>query len=179
MDSVTEQVEYRDIENFPGYRVGNDGSVWSRWRRVSNQTIQGNTWKRLSPSPDSRGRLQVLLCKGGRPYTRKVHRLVLEAFIGPCPEGMEACHDPDRTITNNHLHNLRWDTHKGNCADKKRHGTSQHGERHGMAKLCEKDVLDVRRRLALGESQKAVAVFYGVRPGTIGFIAARKTWSHI
>lgn len=51
------------------------------------------------------------------------HRLVLEAFVGPCPEGMQACHnDGDRM--NTRVGNLRWDTPKANSADRWRHGTT-------------------------------------------------------
>lgn len=42
-----------------------------------------------------------------------VHRLVLEAFTGPCPKGMECLHADDDP-TNNHLTNLRWGTHSDN-----------------------------------------------------------------
>lgn len=50
---------------------------------------------------------------------RKVHQLVLEAFIGPRPEGFEACHyDGDKQ--NNRLMNLRWDTPAANRDDRRR-----------------------------------------------------------
>lgn len=52
----------------------------------------------------------------------QLHRVVLDAFIGPRPKGMEACHangDP----TDNRLVNLRWDTRSANAADSVRHGT--------------------------------------------------------
>lgn len=61
-----------------------------------------------------------------RPGVRKtgyIHRLVLEAFVGPCPEGMEGCHN-DGTASNNRLSNLRWDTSIANAQDKARHGTN-------------------------------------------------------
>lgn len=51
-----------------------------------------------------------------------VHTLVLEAFVGPRPAGMQACHWDDDG-DNNHLSNLRWDTHKGNSADRERNNT--------------------------------------------------------
>ena len=38
--------------------------------------------------------LRVSLSKDGKRQTRRVHRLALEAFVGPCSEGMEACHGP-------------------------------------------------------------------------------------
>jgi hypothetical protein len=50
---------------------------------------------------------------------RPVHQLVLEAHVGPCPEGMQGCHrddDPD----NNDLANLRWDYPPANLADRRR-----------------------------------------------------------
>ncbi|WP_194385339.1 NUMOD4 motif-containing HNH endonuclease [Microbacterium luteum] len=59
---------------------------------------------------------------GGRKQSRYVHQLVLEAFVGPMPEGMEGCHY-DGDPRNNRLENLRWDTHAGNMQDAVRHGT--------------------------------------------------------
>jgi hypothetical protein len=50
-----------------------------------------------------------------------VHRVVLETFVGPCPDGMECCHNDD-VKTNNRLDNLRWDTHDANVADKVKNG---------------------------------------------------------
>ena len=47
---------------------------------------------------------------------RTVHRLVLEAFVGPCPPGMEACHNND-IPSDNRLENLRWDTKSRNAFD--------------------------------------------------------------
>ena len=55
-------------------------------------------------------------------HTRLVHRLVLEAFVGPRPEGMVARHlngDPG----DNRLENLAWGTQSENNYDKVRHGT--------------------------------------------------------
>ena len=42
------------------------------------------------------------------PQRYKVHRLVLETFIGYRPDGLECCHWDD-VKTNNRLDNLRWD----------------------------------------------------------------------
>lgn len=62
-----------------------------------------------------------VLADGERKY-QYVHILVLTAFYGPCPEGMEGCHH-DGDPLNNRLGNLRWDTHVGNVSDSIRHGT--------------------------------------------------------
>jgi hypothetical protein len=52
---------------------------------------------------------------------RRLHRLVLEAFVGPCPPGLQACHADD-VKANNVLSNLRWDTASGNGLDQVRNG---------------------------------------------------------
>ena len=50
-----------------------------------------------------------------------VHRLVLTAFRGPCPPGLQGCHYDDDPY-NNRLENLRWDTQSANELDKVRNG---------------------------------------------------------
>jgi hypothetical protein len=109
---------------FPGYRVGNDGTVWSclqRARRGQRRVI-GPVWKLLRPDVGQKGHLRVTLFVDGISVRRLVHHLVLEAFVGPRPEGMEACHFPDWNPANNSASNLRWDTKQGNWRDRKLHG---------------------------------------------------------
>src|SRR4051794_9067393 len=57
----------------------------------------------------------------GRRKNVRVQRLVLEAFVGPCPPGMEACHNDDVSL-DCRLQNLRWDTRQANIADRCRNG---------------------------------------------------------
>ncbi|WP_082971209.1 HNH endonuclease signature motif containing protein [Mycobacterium sp. 852002-51971_SCH5477799-a] len=57
----------------------------------------------------------------GRKETRRVHRLVLEAFVGPAPSGTFGCH-LDGDPANNRLNNLRWDTQANNLRDVVSHG---------------------------------------------------------
>lgn len=63
----------------------------------------------------------VSLCRDGKGHSRLVHHLVLEAFFGPCPPGMQACHYDD-VGSNNNLANLRWDTQSANTFDSYRNG---------------------------------------------------------
>lgn len=51
----------------------------------------------------------------------KVHHIVLEAFVGPRPEGMECCHAND-IPDDNRLENLRWGTKSSNMQDQVRNG---------------------------------------------------------
>lgn len=80
----------------------------------------------LASKVASRGGYAVIgLCDPAKPDKIKqfrVHRLVLEAFVGPCPTEMEARHlNGDRM--DNRLENLRWGTKSENAYDKIRHGT--------------------------------------------------------
>ncbi len=64
----------------------------------------------------------LFLHENGRPKYHSVHRLVLETFKEPCPEGMECCHN-NNNRSDNRLENLRWDTKSNNALDRKKHGT--------------------------------------------------------
>ena len=168
-------VEWRDIMGYPGYAVTIDGRVLSRfWSFRGPPRTTFRRW--LKPYPHRNGYLLVDLGK----KTAKVHRLVLEAFVGPCPAGMEACHG-DGDKTNNHLSNLRWDTAKNNSQDKIRHGTNigLRGEASTSAKLTEQQVTEIRRRCASGESQKAIADDFGVTATAVGCIVRRQTWQEV
>lgn len=54
------------------------------------------------------------------------HRMVAEAFLGPCPKGLEVCHGDGNPI-NNRVGNLRYDTHRNNMLDAIQHGTFMGG----------------------------------------------------
>jgi len=55
----------------------------------------------------------------------------------------------------------------------------QRGEKNSMAKLNEDKVRDIRRRVALGEKQEAIAHDYEVSRGLVGQIFARRRWPHV
>lgn len=111
---------WRDIVGYEGsYEVSNCGLVRS-W-------VSGNgLGKRSSPVLLSlHGMTGGYVAATLRGKSCLVHRLVLEAFQGPCPVGMEGCHK-DGNSANNRLDNLRWDTPTNNHADKVAHGTDLH-----------------------------------------------------
>ena len=117
-DSITELEVWRPVVGYEGvYSVSDLGRV--RRDEASTNTRPGRI---LSGIVDKDGYLMVNLSRQNTARRRKVHRLVLEAFVGPCPDEMEACHFPDRTRSNNRLANLRWDTRKANWSDSVAHG---------------------------------------------------------
>lgn len=74
------------------------------------------------------GRPYVDLRRPGAREHVAVSRLVALAHLGPGPEGHDVCHDDGQPHHNN-AGNLRWDTKRGNMADKVRHGTDHYGKR--------------------------------------------------
>jgi len=169
-------VEYRDIAGFPGYRIGNDGTVWSCRVRGPGNNL-GSEWRLITGGVSSRGYQILTLCDGSSQRYRAVHRLVLEAFVGPCPDGMEACHFPNPDRTCNVLSNLRWDTKKANGRDRVAHGTSLPGSKNPSAVLTLAMVEAIRDEFASGGvTRVAIARKYNVTPTTISNIINRKCW---
>ncbi|MGZ4516413.1 MAG: NUMOD4 motif-containing HNH endonuclease [Mycobacteriaceae bacterium] len=82
----------------------------------------------LAPRLNSNGYQQVHLSREGTQAPRLVHRLVLEAFMGPCPSGSEGCHGSGGKGDNS-LQNLRWDTSRENSLDTVRHGTNRNASK--------------------------------------------------
>lgn len=163
--------EYRDIEGFPGYRVGSDGSVWSRhpWRKY-----RSGEWRQLTPvMAGKQPHLKVSLTRNGKVHQRWVARLVLEAFVGACPPGMECCHDPDPSPGNNALKNLRWGTRQDNVKDCIRHG--RHFTPFKRPPSVSSELQEsIRDRASKGESIRAIGKSLGVSKSTVGMVSSGK-----
>lgn len=103
-----EKLEAGEVPGFPGYYVTPDGR------------IIGRTGGWLKPQRDRSGHLAIQAQVDGRRRTLSLHRAVLLAWVGPPPEGAQACHN-DGDPANNRVDNLRWDTHSANQLDRYRH----------------------------------------------------------
>jgi HNH endonuclease/NUMOD4 motif len=86
------------------------------------------TGRLLKPQLDRKGYLIVGNSRDGRSVTRKVHRIVAEAFIGPCPEGQQVRH-VDGVKVNVAASNLAYGTPSENMLDQVRHGTHYEASR--------------------------------------------------
>lgn len=155
--------EWREIEGFGGkYQISNMGRVAS---------YAYGYWKVMTPRRTRRGQMEyVNLSHNGEKSTRKIHRLVLETFVGPCPDGMECCHG-NGVAFDNRLTNLRWGTHSENQLDKRKHGTA------GL--LSPNEVREIRHALRAGASQKSQADRFGVDQSHISKIANGKKWRNL
>jgi hypothetical protein len=179
---IVDGVEAREIPGFSNYAVTSDGRVYSKSRMVSCAygAIRSNPGKWLSLDRTIDGYPVAWLWGGNKRISQRVHRLVLEAFVGPCPAGMECCHN-NGVRTDNRVENLRWDTRKANIADAIRHGTHNClricGEGNQNAKLTKADVRMIVYMSRTGEfMQKEIAELYGIDTCTISDILHRRTW---
>lgn len=99
------------------YMVSNWGRV-IRIARGSGTRMKKDELFRLKSTPgDNKGYPLVNLYKDGKRRTVRIHRLVLETFVGTPPEdkfGEFQAHHKDGKITNNRLDNLEWTTSEEN-----------------------------------------------------------------
>jgi hypothetical protein len=106
---------------------------------------------------------------------RLVHLLMLRAFVGPAPEGMIARH-LDSNPGNCTLANVVWGTRSENEMDKVDNGTSNRGERHGMAVLTEADARQIKALLEAKVTQSEIAKRFGVHQVHISKIKRGLCW---
>ena len=79
------------------------------------------TGRHLAGHTNHDGYQRVQQYRNGTSDRYFIHELVLAAFVGPRPEGMDACHwDDDKQ--NNSLSNLRWASRSENMRDNVRNG---------------------------------------------------------
>lgn len=176
MDSCEEEI-WLPIPSESGYEASNLGRIRSIDRAIvySSGRTRVHPGQILKPRkyPES-GYLYV------RPNqnTRKVHRLVAEAFHGPCPEDKITCHK-DGSRDNNREDNLYYGTQKDNMADRVRHGTAAIGSNHPRAKINEEDVRKIRTLAKNGLPYPEIAKGFAIGTAMVSHIVNRRSWSHI
>lgn len=144
-------------------------------------TLEGSitrNGKTIKPRSNGRGYLRIKTSVCGQLKDAYVHRLVCEAYHGPCPPNME-CRHKDGNRSNNAPGNLQWATKAQNEADKKNHGTIVRGERVKGAKLTQEQVIAIRREVTSGRSIKEIAPAYGVTPQSLSSVVSGSRWKHV
>lgn len=112
--------------------------------------------------------------------SHQIHRLVLDAFAGPRPEGMECRHlngDPK----DNRLRNLVWGTRAENMADRTRlgeHNPPMGTERHN-AVLNEEIVRSIRAHQKSGMGGSEIARTLGLNINTVFGVLRGRNWSWV
>lgn len=182
---------WKDVVGFEGlYMVSNLGRVKglerdvvspTGFRRVKERMMQQHLAVAGGEVPGRYPHLFVSLSKGNKARPRFVHRLVLEAFAGPRPDGYVCCHN-DGNGYNNRLDNLRWGTPKENTADSIKHGTFKpwnnkykHQDNHN-ARFKNEDVVMIRKLAESGVPRKRIEEMYGAKKGSLSRILTGKGW---
>lgn len=174
---------WKDIKGYENlYCVSNMGRVKSLERFVNHK--YGNRIVRskiLIPAFNTNKKyLFVCLSKNSKTKPHLLHRLVAIAHI-PNPENKpEVNHIKNEFGVINRLDNracvLEWNTGEENRNNAVKDGLIQNGEKHSMAKLTEKDVLEIRaRKLSVNE----LSLMFRVTQSNIYRIINRISWKHI
>lgn len=119
---------WRPVVGYEGvYEVSSMGRVRSLERYIVERSGKRRRWsgRMLTPRLAAKG-YHLLTLQGGRH--RRLHQLVAEAFLGPCPPGCEVRHR-NGDHTDSRLANLAYGTHSENVRDSIEHGTHNHASK--------------------------------------------------
>lgn len=124
----------------------------------------------LSPGKENRRRYRSMV--NGK--TKWVHRLICEAFNGPCPTDKHECMHLDENGLNNRPENLAWGTASENQRAPKVTALrkSRIGLNSNRAKLSDEQVREIRR-LATILPVKEVAKMFGITGAYVRQIRSR------
>lgn len=124
-----------------------------------------------------------------------VHRVSYELFVGPIPTGLLVMHKCDVRLCWNPMH-LTCGTYQENSDDAVGKGRTRagsdwwteprangsaivNGELHGMAKLSEADVRDIRHLSSDGMRNAELSRRFGVSRRMVRNIINRTNWKHV
>lgn len=182
-------IEYRDVPDFPGYRVGSDGSLWSCWGRVPSGKGSGrgpryapipNQWHRMNPSRAPSGRyFHVSLSRiGQKRKSVLLHLIVIKTFRGN-PKRHRQCRHLNDDRTDNRIENLVWGTAKQNGRDRVRNGKTARGAKNGGAKLTADQVVTIRERFSSGATYREVCQEFQIAYNTAYRIKHGMSWANL
>lgn len=161
---------WKPIPKYVGvYEVSHNGEV----RRVDRKAF-----RTLKPYKNTHGYLIVSLSLNGQVKDYSVHSLVLKAFVGDCPDGLEINHI-NGVRDDNNLNNLEYVTRSDNHLHRTqvlRHGI---GETNPMTSLKDIEVDRIRGLYRDGLTQKQIAKMYSTTREVISRIVLGKTWKHL
>jgi hypothetical protein len=146
------------------------------WSRVARTDDLFSCWEWQGPlSHSGYGQMNM----GRRGSRMPAHRFSWELHYGPIPECLFCCHHCDNPICVRPDH-LFLGTLQENLADMRAKGREARGLGHGMTKLTEAQVREIRRRYAEGGiSMRALGAEFGICAPQVCEIVNRKKWAHL
>lgn len=176
-------VVFAPVPGHPGELVGSDGSWWTEFRNGTPRRTPG-IWRRrrfqvrVSVRGGALRYAHVNLRVEGRQKKFRVHRLIAAAFFGPCPGGMECCHNNGDSL-DNRVRNLRWDSRQSNNQDVMKHGRLRRGESSPGSRLRDADVAEMRALAHAGEDVGRIARRFGLHRIAAYNVIAGRRWKHL
>lgn len=161
---TTEAEQWKAISEH--YEVSNMGRVRSLRRGIILKTGVGTT-----------GYLVVNVTGYKHKKHWKVHQLVAFHFV-PNPANKPYLNHINGDKHDNRADNLEWCTNQENSVHAIKTGLRK-VFKAGTKKLTEQQVIEIKRRLAAGETQVAIAESYGVARNSIKAIITGRSWRHI
>lgn len=158
---------WKPVVEFPEhYLVSDHGRVRSITRKDSRGILfEGRLRKQSLTGPGYKtgdAYMSVMVSVNGTRFRRLVHRMVLEAFIGPPPDG-HVCNHKDGNKTNNHVSNLEWVTRLRNLE----HAIEVLGKSPRHLTLSDADAEEILRLRQAGITCRTLSQQFGVSPATI------------
>ena len=147
---MSEKEIWKDVVGYDGrYKVSNKGNVRSVARKDSIGRKRGG--RTLKSRDNGHGYLRLDLYKNGIRKSKRVHRLVAEAFIPNHNNYLEINHK-DENKTNNHVENLEWCTREHNI----NHGTRTEKVRQKRSKRVKGVNVETGEVITLNSTREAV-----------------------
>lgn len=147
---------WKSVDGYPAYKISSLG-------RVSGYLGL------MTPQIDTKGYYRVRLDSS----TKKIHRLVAQAFISN-PKGLPQVNHKNTIKTDNSVDNLEWSTNLMN---------SQHAYKNGLrpypGKLNDEDARLIRFLSKKGLPRKQLMNEFGVSIHVIKDIISKRSWTHV
>jgi hypothetical protein len=173
--------EWRPVVGVDGYEVSNLGNLRSYrvilvdgYRSIKSGRRAEPKALKLTPNADGYLVWGAYDAEKGKVVQYRAHHAVLEAFVGPRPEGLIARH-LNGNSADNRVENLAWGTAQENINDRIRHGTDNAGDRSHTVKLTWEKVREIR---ASALTPLELAAQYDVTLSNIYKILRRESWKN-
>lgn len=176
-------MKWKQIPGYSRYEVSDTGLIRRKPIKLRNRGTTLSKHPAMSVATTVHHGAYVIVGLVGDDGIRKqwrVHRLVLLAHGAPRPSNEHFCNHINGIKTDNRIGNLEWVTRRENMQHAKEMGLhTPQGSGNGRAKLTEKDIPEIRGRIAAGETNASIAANFNVSDASIWWIRKGVTWKHV